>query len=105
MRPVLLTDKEAKPRSPLLCLVLTDCAEVNATVIHTVDGHGIAQNVHVAVFLRKPPAQRLPLIPACFASEDSQLSLHGEMLGVALDGHYKDGLRLVRMHIDDESKV
>ena len=47
------------------------CAEVNSAFIQAVDRHGIAQHVHVAIFLRQALGERLPLVAAGTAPEDA----------------------------------
>src|SRR3954469_24304439 len=50
-------------------------AEVDAALVHSVDGHGVAQHIHEAVTLRQTPGERLPLIAADAAAEDTQLAV------------------------------
>ena len=50
-------------------------AEVDAASIERVDGHGVAQHVHVAVALRQAFGQRLPLVAAGAAAIDAQLAV------------------------------
>ena len=73
--------------------------------IERIDGHGIAQHVDVAVLLRKPLGQRLPLVAARAAPIDAQLALGRVMLRVALDRHDIDGLGLVSVHVDREPEI
>src|SRR5579872_6354904 len=80
-------------------------AEINAAVVELIDGHGIAQDVHVAVLLRKAVGQRLPLAATGLAAPHLQFAVERVMLGVALDGHDVDRLRPVRMDVDDEAEI
>ena len=48
-------------------------AEVDAALVERVDGHGVAQDVDVAVLLREALGQRLPLVAAAAAAVDAQL--------------------------------
>ena len=45
-------------------------AEVDAAVVECIDGHGIAEDVDVAVFLREAVGEGLPLVAAGAAAED-----------------------------------
>ena len=49
-------------------------AEINAAVVERVDGHGIAQDVDVAILLREAFGERLPLVAAGAAAVDAQLA-------------------------------
>ena len=80
-------------------------AEVDAAGVERVDGHRVAQHVHVAVALRQSLGQRLPLVAAGAAPIDAQLAVERIVLGVALDRHDVDRLRLVRVHVDREAEV
>src|SRR5205823_11253146 len=50
-----------------------------------VHGHGVAQHVHVAVFLRETFGERLPLVAASATAINAQLAFMHEVLRVALD--------------------
>src|SRR5262249_60410919 len=80
-------------------------AEVNAALIERVDGHGVAQHIHVAVLLRQALREGLPLTAAGPAAVYAQLAVGWKMLGVALDGHDVDSVRLVRVNIDNEAEI
>ena len=80
-------------------------AEVDAARIERVDRHRIAQHVHVAVLLRQPLGQRLPRLATGPAAIDLQLAVQRKVLGVALDRHDVDRLRLVRVHVDHEAEI
>ena len=68
-------------------------AEINAAGIERVDGHGVAQHVHVAVALRQAVGERLPVVAAGAAAVDAQLSFGRIVLGIALDRHDIDRSR------------
>src|SRR5256885_2149525 len=80
-------------------------AEIHATLIEGVDGHGIAQNVYVAVVLRQTFGKRFPLVPARATAVHAQLAIGREVLPVAFDGDHVDSLRLVRVYVDHEPEV
>src|SRR6267378_5307453 len=80
-------------------------AEIYATFVERVDGHGIAQHVDVAVLLRQAFGQRLPLVAAGAAAEYTQLAIWNKVFRVALDGNDIDGFRLVRVHVNHESEI
>src|SRR5208282_1077065 len=80
-------------------------AEVYAALVERVDGHGVAQDVDVAVALRQAFSERLPFVAAGAAAEDAQLALVHVVLGVALDGNNIDGLGFVGVNVDDEAEV
>src|SRR5260370_42626262 len=80
-------------------------AEIDAAFIERVDGHRVAQDVHVAVSLREPLREGLPLVSARAAAVNAQLAIGWKVLPVALDGDDVDGLRLVGVHVDHESEV
>ncbi len=73
--------------------------------VERVDGHGVAQDVDVAVLLGEAVGERLPLVAAGAAAEDAELAIEGEVLGVALDGDDVDGFGLVGVDVDDEAEV
>ncbi len=81
------------------------CAEVDAAVVEGVYGHGVAEDVDVAVLLREAARERLPVVAAGAAAEDLQLAVEGEVFGVALDGDDVNGLGLVGVDVDDEAEV
>src|SRR5262245_24518311 len=70
-------------------------AEIHAARVQRVDGHRIAQHVHVAVALRQALSERLPLVSTSSAAVHTQFSVVNEVLAVALYGNDVDGLRLV----------
>ena len=70
-----------------------------------VDRHRVAEDVHVAVLLRQAFRERLPLVPAGPAAVDAELAVGRDVLGVALDRHDVDRLRLVRVDGDREAEV
>src|SRR5438874_6951147 len=80
-------------------------AEVDSARIERIDGHRVAQDVHVAIALRQAFRERLPFIAAGAAAINAQLSIKREMLRVTLDRHHVNGIRLVRMNVDGEAKV
>ena len=55
-------------------------AEVDAAVVEGVDGHGVAEDVDVAVLLGQALGERLPLVAAGAAAVDLQLAVDGEVL-------------------------
>src|ERR1700676_2958934 len=59
--------------------------EINPAFIQRIDSHGIAQHIHVAVFLRQSFGERLPLVATGAAAEDTQLALQRKMFRIALD--------------------
>src|SRR5258708_405088 len=65
----------------------------------------LGQDGHVAVALRQTLGQRLPVVAAAAAAVDTQLAVEREVLGVALDRHHVDGLRLVRVYVDRKAEV
>ena len=80
-------------------------AEVNSAFVQRVDRHGIAQHVHVAIFLRQAFGQRLPLIAAAAAAKDAQLAFVQKVFRVALDRHDVNRLRFVRVNVDDKAEI
>ena len=80
-------------------------AEVDAARVERIDRHRVAQHVDVAILLRQAVGQRLPLVAAGAAAIDAQLAVRREVLGVALDRHDVDRLRLVRVDVDDEAEI
>src|SRR5206468_9407704 len=80
-------------------------AEVDAARVKRVHSHRIPQDVDVAVALRQAFGQRLPFVAARPAAVYAELAVEGIVLRVALDRGYVDRVRLVRVHIDDESEV
>ncbi len=79
--------------------------KVNATGIQLVDGHGIAQHIDVTVLLRQAVRQRLPVVSSAAAAVDTQSSLQGKMFRITLDRHDINGIRFMRMHIDNEAEI
>ncbi len=79
--------------------------EVDAAVIERVDGHGIAQHVHIAILLGKAVGECFPLIATGARAIDLQLAFKRKVLGVALDGHDVDRFGLVEVDVDDEAEV
>ena len=49
-------------------------AEIDAALVERVDGHRVAQDVHVAVFLRQAVGERFPFVAAGLAAVDAQLA-------------------------------
>ena len=80
-------------------------AEINAAGIERIDGHGVAQHVHVAIALRQALGERLPFVSAGAAAVDAQLSFERKMLRVALDRDDVNGFRLVRVNVDHEAEI
>ncbi len=80
-------------------------AEVDATGIELVHGHGVAQHVDVAVTLRQALGERFPLVATGAAAVSAQLPVNGEVLRVTLDGDNVNGLRFVRVDVDDKAEV
>src|SRR3977135_2323993 len=80
-------------------------AEVPPARIETVDRHRVTQHVDVAVLLRKPLAQGLPLVPARPAAVDAQLAVRYVVKRVAGDRDHVDSVRLVRVNVDHETEV
>jgi hypothetical protein len=82
-------------------------AEVDAALVvgvsEGVNGHGVAEDVDVTVLLREAVGQRLPIVAAGAAAEDLQLTVEGEVLGIAFDGDDVDGFGLVGVDIDQLS--
>src|SRR5213592_2994121 len=87
------------------CTPVRRGAEIHTALIERVDGHRVAQHVHVAVLLWQAFGQRLPLVSALSAAVHAQLPVGHVMLGITLDGDDVDGLRLVRVHVDHEAEV
>ena len=73
--------------------------------VEGVDGHGVAEDVDVAVFLREAFGEGLPLVAAGFAAEDLELAVEGEVLGVGFDGDDVDGVGLVGVDVDGEAEI
>ncbi len=69
-------------------------AEVHAAAVQRIHRHRVAQHIHIAVRLRQPLGQRLPLVAARAAAVNAQLPVGGIVLRVALDRHHIDGLGL-----------
>src|SRR3984885_7962964 len=80
-------------------------AEIHAALVQRIDGHGVAQHVHVAVALRQTFGERLPLVSSCAAAEHAQLPIGNKVFRVALDGHDVNRLRLVRVNVDHETEI
>ena len=80
-------------------------AEIDAAFFQRVDGHGVAQHVDVAIFLRQALGQRLPFVSTGAAAIHTQLSFMHVMLAVALDGNDVNSFRFVRVDVDDEAEV
>ncbi len=80
-------------------------AEIDAAFIERVDGHRLAQNVHITVVLRQAFGKRLPLVSASPAAVDAQFAIGRKVLRVALDWNDVDGLRLVGVNLDHEPEV
>src|ERR1700675_58995 len=80
-------------------------AEIHAALVQRIDGHGVAQHVHVAVALRQTFGERLPLVSSRAAAEDAQLPIGNKVFRVALDGHDVNRLRLVGVNVDHEAEI
>src|SRR5262249_37830457 len=78
--------------------------EVDPARVERVDGHRVAEHVDVAVALRQPSCERLPLVATGPAAVHAQLAVGRIVLGVALDRDDVDRLGLVRVHVDRESE-
>ena len=76
-------------------------AEINAAIIESIDGHGIAQDVDIAILLRETLGERLPLVASGAAAVNAQLAFVDVVLAVALDGDYLNCLGQVGVHDDD----
>ncbi len=80
-------------------------AEVEAALIESVDGHGVAEDVDVAVLLGEALGERFPLVAAGAGAEDAEGAIEREMFGVAFDGDDEDGFGFVRVDVDGEAEV
>lgn len=80
-------------------------AEVDAAGVEGVDGHGVAEDVDVAIVLGEAVGEGFPFVAAGAAAVDAELALGGVVLGVALDGGDVDGVGLVGMDCDGEAEV
>src|SRR5579875_1213843 len=80
-------------------------AEVDAARVERVDGHRVAQDVHVAVRLGQTLGECLPVVAAGPRAVDAQAAARRVVLGVARDGHDEDGVRLVGVDGDREAEV
>src|SRR5580698_4070512 len=80
-------------------------AEIHSAFVQRVDGHRIAQDVNVAVFLWQTAAQRFPLVAAGAAAEHAQLAIRDKVLRITFDRDDVDGLRLVCVDVNYESKI
>ena len=54
-------------------------AKIDTALVQRVHGHGVAQHVDVAVFLRQALGEWLPLVAAGLAAEDPQLAFVDEV--------------------------
>src|SRR3981081_611744 len=70
-------------------------AEINPALVERINRHGIAQHVHVTIFLRQSFCERLPLVSAASAAEDAQLAFVHKVFRVALDRDYVNRLRFM----------
>src|SRR5258707_7219984 len=61
--------------------------EIHAAGVERIDGHRVAQHVHVAVALRQTTGERLPLVPARTAAIHAQLAVLRIVFRVAFDRH------------------
>ena len=80
LRPT--TPPEDRGRSGSSCLprrgaidLAAGGAEIDAAIIERVDGHRVAQDIHVAVLLRQTFGERFPLVAAGAAAIDAQLAI------------------------------
>ena len=80
-------------------------AEIDAARVERIDGHRVAQHVHVAILLRQAFGERFPFVAARLAAIHAQLAVRRKMLGIALDGHDVDGFRFVRVNVNRETEV
>ena len=55
-------------------------AEVDAAVVERVDGHGVAEDVDVAVLLRQALGERFPFVAAGVAAVDAEFAFGREVL-------------------------
>ncbi len=71
----------------------------------TIYCHSISQDVHVAIFLRKPLGECFPFISSRSASIDAQFSIGWKVFRVALDRNHIYGVGFVRMNVHHETKI
>src|SRR5208283_1695383 len=83
----------------------TSGAEINSAGIQSIDGHGITQNVYIAIALWEAVGECFPFIAAAAAAVNAQLAIERKVLGIALDGDDVDGFGLVRMDINRKTKI
>jgi hypothetical protein len=79
--------------------------DVHAARVQRVDRHRVPQDVDVAVLLRQPVGQRLPLVAAGAAAVDAEPAVRGVVHLVAGDRDDVDGVGIVGMHVDREAEV
>ena len=88
------------------CVNLSTCrSEINPAGVERIDRHGIAQDVDVAIFLRKAFRQFFPFVAAGAAAINAQFTVRRVMLGIALDRNDIDRFRIVRVHIDRKPEI
>ena len=80
-------------------------AEIDAAGVEGVDGHGVAQDIDVAILLGQAVGERFPFVAAGAAAVDAELSFGGIVLGIAFDGDDVDGFGLVGVNVDGEAEI
>src|SRR5713101_6661483 len=80
-------------------------AEINAARFERVNGHRVAQHVHVTILLWQTFREWFPFISAGAAAIHAQLAVRRKMFGVALDGDDEDRFRFVRVNVNREAEV
>src|SRR5215475_3950227 len=80
-------------------------AKVDAAGVELVHGHGVAQDVDVAISLWEALGEGFPLIAAGTAAVDAELAVERKVFAVALDGDDVDSFRFVGVDVDDEAEI
>jgi hypothetical protein len=60
----------------------TRCAEVDAAVIEGIDCHRVAEDIYIAVLLRKTLGEWLPFMATDLAAVDLELTVERKVFGV-----------------------
>ena len=80
-------------------------AEIDAAWVEVIDGHGVAEDVHVAILLRQTFGERFPFVAAGATAPHLELAVDRKMFGIALDWDDVDGFRFVGVYVDREAEI
>src|SRR5687767_13720639 len=83
----------------------TDSAEVDAARIERINGHAVAQHMHITVRLWQYFTSVFPLVAAGATAINSQTPIGWDMLRITFDRHYVNRLRFVRVDITRKAKI